>query len=137
MRVKDLALEPFVPEAVEASEWKSDEPYEDPEGFPVLPGKLNEPDAVEWKRPAELGLGDVPMWSKFAQAAGEEGATDPVAEHDPIIAKPPKRSTVGQMLELHCKAMSNPLTADHAFIYHMVGAPRMCSPAAGPSPSFD
>jgi hypothetical protein len=72
MRVGDNALEPFVPENVEASEWASEEPYEDPEGFPVLPGKLNEPEAVEWKRPSELGLGELPIWSRIAQSAGEE-----------------------------------------------------------------
>ena len=72
MRVGDNALEPFVPENVEASEWVSEEPYEDPEGFPVLPGKLNEPEAVEWKRPSELGLGELPIWSRIAQSAGEE-----------------------------------------------------------------
>eukprot|EP00282_Hemiselmis_andersenii_P011356 CAMPEP_0114172634 /NCGR_PEP_ID=MMETSP0043_2-20121206/35383_1 /TAXON_ID=464988 /ORGANISM="Hemiselmis andersenii, Strain CCMP644" /LENGTH=379 /DNA_ID=CAMNT_0001270529 /DNA_START=42 /DNA_END=1178 /DNA_ORIENTATION=- len=124
MRTGELALEPFVPETVEATEWGFDPeaPFEDEEGLPVLPGFEKRMEEIEWKRPSELGLGDVPSWTKLNQAQGEDGEEEEKV-HDPVIAKPPRRSTVGQLLEMHCKAMSNPLSQeDHEFLYHVISA---------------
>ncbi len=63
-RTKDQAFPTFVLETVEGTEWQSEEPFEDSEGLPVLTD-IFPPDSIEWKRPSELSLGEVPIWHKL------------------------------------------------------------------------
>ncbi len=65
-RTKEKAFPAFVQETVEGTVWQSDDPFEDPEGFPALPTALS-PDIIEWKRPSELSLGELPIWHKLRE----------------------------------------------------------------------
>jgi hypothetical protein len=65
-RTKEQAFPAFVLETVEGTVWQSDDPFEDPEGFPALPNALS-PDGIEWKRPSELSLGELPIWHKLRE----------------------------------------------------------------------
>ena len=65
-RTKEQAFPQFVHETVEATEWQSDEPFEDPEGLTVLPSAYSS-DVIAWKRPSELSLGELPLWHKFQE----------------------------------------------------------------------